>query len=228
MSQNKKYFGMTITQVGILAGLGIAACLLFAVTGWLVLGGGSNISFSRAPAATATPQYTPTVYVIPTFTPTVTPTPLPYEQLIPAGWKQFKTGLVELWLPNSFKTVDKDPDEELAILGANTKSSLYKMRVSVSYEPLVGDSLDEFVDAGIAKMDSQIRVVERRKVSLNSTEAIRMTFELRVETVDVNELVYVIQDGGTVWFILYAAQINEYYEMLPIFEQSAKTFRVVK
>jgi hypothetical protein len=55
-----------------------------------------------------------------------------------------------------------------------------------------------------------------------------MTFELRVETVDVNELVYVIQDGGTVWFILYAAQINEYYEMLPIFEQSAKTFRVVK
>jgi hypothetical protein len=230
MDQEKKYFGMTGMQVGILAGLGLVVCILFAVLGWMVLGGGNLKlpSFSRAPESTPTPQMTPTVFVIPTMTPTSTPTPVPYEQLVPPGWKQFKTELVEIWLPETFKSVKKDAGEEIAMLGGDAKSSFYRMRVSVSYEPLVGNSLDEFVDAGIAKMDPQIRVVERRKVSLNGAEAVRMTFELRIDTVDVNELVYVIQDGGTVWFIFYAAQINEYYNMLPEFEKSALTFRVVR
>jgi hypothetical protein len=57
---------------------------------------------------------------------------------------------------------------------------------------------------------------------------VRITFELRVETVDVNELVYVFQDGSAVWMVAYVAQINEFYDMLPTFEQSAKTFRTVK
>ena len=228
MSQNRKYLGMTSAQIGILIGLGAAVCILFAITGWFMLGGNISLPFSKAPDNTPTPQSTPTLIVLPTITPTATLTPIPYEQLIPNGWKQFKTELVEIWLPPSFKTTDKDVNEELALLGANTKSSLYKMRVSVLYEPLTGDSLDAYLDGGIAKMDPQARLVDRKNVSLNATEAVRMAFEMRVETVDVNELVYVIQDGSTVWFIIYAAQINEYFEMLPQFEQSAKTFRVVK
>jgi hypothetical protein len=228
MSQNRKYLGMTSAQIGILVGLGVAVCILIAVTAWLMFGGKVKLPFSRPPENTPTPQMTPTLFVIPTFTPTVTPTPIPYEQLIPNGWKQFKTTLVELWLPSSFKIADKDSDEELAISGANSSSSLYRMRVIVSYEPLTGDSLDAHLDAGLLKVDPQARLVERRKVSLNSTETVRMMFEMRVETVDVNQLVYVIQDGGTVWFIVYVAQINEFYDMLPIFEQSAKTFRVVR
>ena len=228
MSQNRKKLGMTSAQIGILIGLGAAACILFAVTGWLLFGGSIQLPFSRVSESTPTPQLTSTPFVLPTLTPTLTPTPLPYEQLIPNGWKQFKTGLIELWLPDSFKTTDKDANEELAALGANSDSSLYRMRVSVSYEPLAGASLDEHLDAGLLKLDPQIRLVERRKVSLNSTEAVRMMLEMRVETVDVNQLVYVFQDGGTVWFVVYVAQINEFYEMLPLFEQSAETFRVVK
>ena len=228
MSQNRKKPGMTSAQIGILIGLGAAACILFAVTGWLLFGGSIQLPFSRVSESTPTPQLTSTPFVLPTLTPTLTPTPLPYEQLIPNGWKQFKTGLIELWLPDSFKTTDKDANEELAALGANSDSSLYRMRVSVSYEPLAGASLDEHLDAGLLKLDPQIRLVERRKVSLNSTEAVRMMLEMRVETVDVNQLVYVFQDGGTVWFVVYVAQINEFYEMLPLFEQSAETFRVVK
>lgn len=226
MTQNRKTFGMTSMQLAILAGLGGAACLLFAVTGWLVFGGSLNIGFSRPPTETATPVLTPTIYVIPTFTPTVTPTPIPYEQLIPNGWKQFKTELVELWLPPSFKAVKKDADEELSLEGSN--SPLYNMRVGVSFKPLVGDSLDAFLDAELLKLDPQIRLVERRTVSVNGTDAVRIMFEARIETVDVNQLTYVFQDGGTVWFVIYIAQINEFYEMLPTFEQSAETFRVVR
>ena len=226
MARSRKILGMTSMQLAILAGLGGAACLLFAVTGWLVFGRGLNVGFSRPPTETATMVMTPTVYIIPTFTPTATPTPIPYEQLVPNGWKQFKTELVELWLPNSFKAVKKDAEEEMALEGAN--SPLYNMRVSVSYKPLTGDSLDAFLDAELLKLDPQIRLVERRTVSINGADAVRIMFEARVETVDVNQLTYVFQDGGTVWFVVYIAQINEFYEMLPTFEQSAKTFRMVR
>jgi hypothetical protein len=155
-------------------------------------------------------------------------TPIPYEQLIPNGWKQFKTELVEIWLPSSFKPIKTSEGEELALQGATSKNSLYKMMATVSYEPLTGGSLDEHLDSALLKLDPLIRLTERRKVSLNATDAVRMTFEGRVETVDVNQLTYAIQDGGTVWFVYYTAQINEFYEMLPIFEQSAKTFRTAQ
>lgn len=226
MTRQQKYFGMTSMQAMILAGLGGIACLLFAVTGWLVFGESLNVGLSRPPTETATPVLTPTVYVIPTFTPTVTPTPIPYEQLVPNGWKQFKTELIEVWLPNSFKAVKKDAEEELSLEGSS--SPLYNMRVSVSFKPLVGDSLDAFLDAELLKLDPQIRLVERRTVSVNGTDAVRIMFEARIETVDVNQLTYVFQDGGTVWFVVYIAQINEFYEMLPVFEQSAETFRMVR
>jgi hypothetical protein len=96
------------------------------------------------------------------------------------------------------------------------------------YEPMGTDSLDTYIDHQLVAIDPTIRVVERRKVSLNGIESVRMVFEARVKTVDVNELVYVFQDGTTVWAVFYVAQINEFYEMLTTFEQSAKTFRIVR
>ncbi len=228
MTKGRKYFGMTLQQVGILVGLGVLACLLFGVTGIFALRKGLSGLPSRAPAVTPTIRPTSTLMVIPSLTPTETATPVPYDQLIPAGWKQFKTGLIEIWLPPTFKSTNKAPAEELAVLGANSKKSLYKMRISISYEPLSGDSLDAHLDDRLSKMDPATRMVERRKVSLNSTEAVRMVFEGRVETVDVNELVFVMQDGSTVWSVVYVAQINEFYDMLPAFEQSIKTFRIVR
>jgi len=229
MTQNRKTLGMTSLQLGILFSLGALVCILFAFIAWVAFGKNIQMpSFSRAPENTSTPQMTSTPAVFSTLTPTATFTPIPYEQLIPSGWKQYKTELVEVWLPPSFKVVKKEPDEELSLSGSTSKSSLYKMRVVINYKPLIGDSLDAFLDGELSKMDPQVRLTERRKVSVNSTEAVRITFELRVESVDVNELVYVFQDGSAVWFVGYVAQINEFFDMLPTFEQSAKTFRTVK
>jgi hypothetical protein len=44
--------------------------------------------------------------VIPTSTVTQTAAPIPYEQLIPEGWVQIKSELVEIWVPASFKSMD--------------------------------------------------------------------------------------------------------------------------
>jgi len=235
MNQNRKYFGMTVAQIGVLGGLAGCAFLLFCVTGLLVLRNRSG-SASQSVAPTSAPQSTATLTIPPTQTATITPTPIPYEQLIPAGWKQFKTGLVELWLPPNFVEANKSvlgdisnlavPD--LIITEAKSKSSLYNMLVVVSFEPLVGESLDAFLDGELAKIPQQARVADRRKVYVNSTEAVRLLFEIRVNSVDFNDLTYVFLDGGTVWYVEYFAEINEFYNMLPNFESSAKTFRVVK
>jgi hypothetical protein len=236
MTQNRNYFGMTPTQIGILAGLAGIACLLFGLTGWLVFRGDSN-PFASAPQNTPVPQSTPTPFVMPTLRLTETPTPIPYEMLIPDGWVQFKTGLVEIWLPAEFKQADPSAFSdsadlampELFVREATSNSSLYQMLVMVSYEPLVGDSLDAYLDTEMAKLPSTIRVAERRKVLVHSTEVVRFVFEIRSDNnVDINDMAYVFLDGSTVWYVEYVAQINEFYERLSTFEQSVKTFRFVR
>jgi hypothetical protein len=235
MQQKRKFFGMTSSQLGILAGLAGAACLLFGLAGWFALRGKAG-PLQGAPETAPIPQATSTMIVIPTLTATQTPTPLPYEMLIPNGWAQFKTGLVEIWLPSNFKLGDSKllsesanfAAPELIMTKAASKSWLYQMLVTVSYEPLKTDSLDAFLDSKVAKFPAELRVAERRNVSVNSTDAIRLLFETRSRNVDIDILTYVFLDGRTVWYVAYGAQINEFYDMLPTFENSVKTFRIVR
>lgn len=235
MRQNRNFFGMTLSQLGLLAGLAGATCLLFGLAGWFVLRGKSGI-LARAPENTPVPRATSTLIVIPTLTPTQTPTPVPYEMLIPSGWEQFKTGLVEIWLPSSFKPGDAKSlsdwtnlaAPELIMTGSTSKSSLYQMLVTVSYERLTTDALDAFLDSKIAKFPTEVHMAERRKVSVNGTDGVRFVFETRSNNIDIDVLAYVFLDGSTVWYVEYGAQINEFYEMLPTFEDSVKTFRIVR
>jgi hypothetical protein len=77
MQQNRKFLGMTLSQLGLLAGLVGAACLLFALAGWFVLRGKSG-PLADAPENPPVPRATSTLIVIPTPAPTQTPTPVPY------------------------------------------------------------------------------------------------------------------------------------------------------
>jgi len=233
MYQNRKYFGMTGTQIGILGGLALLVFCLFAVLGYLVFSGGFNVGGSSQEIPTPNP--TATLAVIPTITPTALPTPIPYEQLIPSGWTQFRTDLVELWLPSSFKTAKSNSSgltslasSELLISRPAAKSTLYALWVNVSHEPLTSDSLDTFLDVKFQSLPAEYRLVDRQKLTVNSVPAVRAVVESSVKNFDVNELVYVFQDGGTVWYVLYAAQINDFYENMEIFQSSVKTFRFVR
>src|SRR5262245_40015182 len=140
--QNRKYFGMTGTQIGILAGMALAAFCLFALTGYLALGKGFN--FAASQQGSPTPIPTATLIVIPTITPTSLPTPIPYEQLIPNGWTQHRTALVEIWYPPAFKAAKSQSTEgattfavpEIILSKPGSTSSLYNMWAAVSYEPL--------------------------------------------------------------------------------------------
>ncbi|HEY5729742.1 MAG TPA: hypothetical protein VIS72_06790 [Anaerolineales bacterium] len=228
------FSGMTRTQIGILAGMAGFLALFLCFGGWFVLRNVGQGLLSPGQTPTVAPTVTSIVVILPTLTPTITPTPVPYEQLIPADWKQYKTSLIEIWLPNNFKLADKKTVNttagfalpELLITEIPSKSSAYNMLVGVSYDLMTGESLDAFLDAKFPSLPYQARVSDRRIVYVNTVEARRIVIEFRVNNIDFNDMVYVFQDGSTVWYVEYVAQIGEFFDNLSVFEQSVKTFRL--
>ena len=100
-------FGMTGTQIGILAGLAFAALLSVGGLLWLVLSGMSSpvpadqqpvsgLPSSSAGALSQTPT-SPLAAPTATITPPVSATTAP-----PSGWVEFKTDSAGIWLPASF------------------------------------------------------------------------------------------------------------------------------
>jgi hypothetical protein len=239
MNENKKYFGMTVTQLGILAGLAGLAFLSFCITGFLILGtrlgSVTNVALATIPADV--PQPTVTLSLPPTATSTPEPTPVPYESLIPNGWEQYRTALYEIWMPPGYKAVKTadilvtglggSPSVDLALRGATSSKSPNKIYLTVSYEPMNADTFESFLNTRLAGLG--LAPGERSKVALNTVPAVRLVFSGRKgSSTDINELTYVFVDGSTVWYVQYTAEITDYFNLLSTFEQSARTFRTVK
>ena len=226
---------MTRTQIGILAGLAGFLVLIVCIGSWLVLGSGRSTFSAPLVPPTAVPTITSIIATPPTLTPTIAPTAVPYEQLIPADWKQYKTPLIEIWLPGNFKQANKKTADilngftftELLITEVSSKSSAYNMQVAVTYDLMTSDSLDKFLEGKFPHLPYQARVTDRRTVYINTVEARRVVIEYRANNVDYDDVVYIFLDGSTVWYVQYAAEISEFFNNLPLFEQSVKTFRPV-
>jgi hypothetical protein len=236
MNGERKYLGMTGMQIGILAGMVGILCLIVSGGGGFALmnmrSGGSSVVVS---APTIAPTVTSAVVLSPTAVTTPTLTPVPYEQLVPADWKQFKTSLVEIWMPSNFRLADNKTVNNTAFTGSEmliteipSKSSTYSMLVNVSFDLMTGDSLDTYIRDQFPTLPYQAHVSDYQTVYVNSVEARRIMIELRINNIDFNDMVYVFQDGSTVWYVEYFAEITEFYENLSVFEQSIKTFRTVK
>src|SRR5262245_23794670 len=232
---NKKYLGMTVMQLSILAGLAGLAFLLFCIVGWLVIGQGMGAAQAVPP--TPSPFATATRIVPPTQTPTPASTPLPYETLIPIGWVQYKSPLYEIWLPAGYKNatpehlvtgLGNEPIVDLAVRGSYTAKSPNKIYVTVAYEPMTANSFDEFLNQRVTALGPMVS--ERTRVDLNTVPSVRLVFTGRKgnNNTDINELTYVILDGTTVWYVQYTAELTEFYNLLTTFETSAKTFRMVR
>lgn len=234
MTPQRRILGMTSAQIVIVVGLVVAVCVLFALMGWLVLGGDVPSLFQRA--LTLAPQSTATPFALPTITPTLIPTPVPYEQLIPAGWKQHKTALIEIWLPEGFKPVKASEIDEIVpesavselVLESDSGTDLYRNLAMVFHEPLNGETLDVFLERELPKVSQDYVMTSRRKTSLNAVDVMMITLETRSSNVVANTLMYIFQDGDTAWFVAYSAEISEYFTVQSQFEQSAKTFRIVR
>ncbi|HAV75767.1 MAG TPA: hypothetical protein DCX53_00270 [Anaerolineae bacterium] len=232
MGDERRFFGMTRMQTGIIGSLAALLILLSCVGGWLLFGN-AGIAFSSPATQTPQPTVTSAVVTLPTLTPTITPTPIPYERLIPADWKQYKTSLVEIWMPGNFKLADNKTKDitakfgvpDLLLTEVTSKSSAYTMLVSVSYDLMTGDSLDALLDEKFPAIPYQARITDKRTVFVNTHETRRIVIEFKVNNIDYNNLIYIFQDGSTIWYVSYVAQIAEFFDNLPVFEQSVQTFR---
>ena len=232
MNEDGRLFGMTRQQIGILGGMAGALLLLVCIGGVLIVARG-GLGFLGATAPTGVPTVTSVIVTPPTLTPTITPTPIPYDQVIPAGWNEYKTSLVEIWMPGNFKLADRNTNDitanfgvpDLLLAEVSSNASAYTMLVGVSYDVATGDSLDEVLDTKSLNMPYQARISDRRTVFVNTLEARRLIIEFRVNNIDYNNMVYVIQDGSTIWYVEYVAQIAEFFDNIGVFEQSILTFR---
>ncbi len=77
------------------------------------------------------------------------------------------------------------------------------------------------------KYPAEVRMVEKKKVSINARDAIRFVFETQSNHTSVRELAYLFLEGKTIWYVEYVVQCDEFSAMLPTFESSVKTFRTV-
>jgi hypothetical protein len=112
--RKKRYFGMTGSQIAILAGMLVVACIVIAVGGFMALSLSSSAPSSPSQIVSeASPQ--PTSTPLSTKTPTSTPTPWPTPTPI-AGWKKFEGDGAVIWLPETFIGGHPEKDRE-AILG---------------------------------------------------------------------------------------------------------------
>jgi len=181
-----------------------------------------------------------------TIEPTATPIP---------GWTKFEGGGVELWLPESFVGGDlsKDvgviadmlrrfaPDSEQIAQMIEQNPSMYALwafdsevgelgfltNMAVTTEQVLSAvTMDVYMDAALAQFPDWLQVLDRDIVPLGDHQAGRLVLEFSMAGVEGKEVMYAIKDDNTMWVITFATGKEEFEERLPVFEQSALTFKI--
>ena len=179
---------------------------------------------------------------------TAAPTPIP-------GWEKFEGKGVEVWLPESFEGGDLENDVDVVVQNLRRLGSEYEQTAEMIeqnpdmfaiwvFDSEVGPSgaltnlnvtsekvlsaitLDTYLDAVSGQLHSAFAIVEREIVTLSGYEAGRLVIEVSAPVLVAKELMYAIKEGGTMWVIAYTTGADEFDERLPIFEQSAETFKI--
>jgi len=208
---------------------------------------------ARTPAPVFTPSAAPTLTrtPLPTFTPT--PTPIPYQSFIPADWKQYKNDKEEMWLPPTFLYIDdpvafnKEVVDRFNKLGLNelaaqrkqqpptyeflfrgpVKSSLYIPEVFLKQYTRNGRTLADFIDAANAALPSNYSVLERKPFSFYGAQGERVVAQANYNNLYIGYVYYRVEYGDVIWEISCDAYLNDFYDLLPTFDQITQTFRPV-
>ncbi len=163
---------------------------------------------------------------------------------------------MEIWLPESYEGGDLTTDLEtlvakLRTLGpdfesvanmiesnpsafvlwafdSNVGEGGYLTNMNVTHEQVMSAvTLDMYVDAVRKQLPSAFTVTAQEEVQLGDYAAVRLVVDMDMNGLRVNELMYILKHGNTIWGITYATGISEFQERLPIFEQSAETFTLL-
>jgi hypothetical protein len=221
--RSKRIFGMTMVQFFILLCLGFS-----------ILGAGAWMA--------AKP-------------PTPTATPIPYEAHVPENWRQHTTENIEIWLPENFSRVDNQeafsrefteiyekiglgefikqrqknlPVYELLLRYNPATANQYIPTVFIKQFDRSGLSLPQFVDKAISVLGVNYSLVERKPFDFLGTQGERVIVQANYNNVYLNFVYYLALDGDTIWEIGADAHMDDFYNLLPVYDDIARSFRPLK
>jgi hypothetical protein len=248
----QRILGMTIPQLLILGCLTLSIICTF-VGGYWALNTvvASAYAIPILPGLNVTPLPTSTPAPTATLLPTASPTPITYESLIPAGWKQFKSENapgMEIWFPPSYVVLTESLmqandmnyvplSEAEGQEGLTSILNLVDMTASpymlyttfgMSTQPLPAADLDKTIDQEFANMMLNARLMERGNFEIRNYPARKVVFDITGNGVTAGLVAYLIQENGTVWYLGFTTPYNELYTRMPVFDQIAQTFRIVR
>jgi hypothetical protein len=171
------------------------------------------------------------------------------------GWKMFKGGGAELWLPASYEGGDlsKDLDvvvERVRALGPDYEAIARTMERNRSafaiwaFDSQVGESggltsvtvvservpssvtLETYLGLVSKKLTKDFRVVEQGVVPLALYHAGRVVLEAKLQGAHVKQMMYIVKGGSTVWVVSLATGADEFDARSPAFESSVRNIRV--
>ncbi len=171
------------------------------------------------------------------------------------GWKMFKGGGAELWLPASYEGGDlsKDLDvivERVRALGPDYEAIARTMErnrsafVIWAFDPQIGESggvtnvtvvrervpssvtLETYLGLVRKKLTKDFRVVEEGVVPLASYQAGRVVLEANLGGARIKQVMYMVKSGSTVWVANLATGADEFDQRSPAFESSVRNIRV--
>ncbi|MGH7252261.1 MAG: hypothetical protein ACREIE_00540 [Nitrospiraceae bacterium] len=171
------------------------------------------------------------------------------------GWRMFKGGGAELWLPASYEGGDlsKDLDvivERVRALGPDYEAIARTMErnrsafVIWAFDPQIGESggvtnvtvvservpssvtLETYLGLVRKKLTKDFRVVEEGVVPLASYQAGRVVLEANLGGTRIKQVMYMVKSGSTVWVVNLATGADEFDQRSPAFESSVRNIRV--
>ena len=245
MPRRKRILGMTFPQWLVLGVLALFLCCV--VVGgfwWLNSMVTAAYAVPNMPVSNATPLPTATLASTATPLPTPSPTPITYQSLVPAGWKQFTSTAapgMEIWFPTSYapltakekKTSIYDIESVTSLLtlkDVTPSSYLIYTTFEIVTRPVFGGTLNEMIDAEFGTLMRTGRLLERDPFvfQTESYSAQRLIFDINISGVDAGLVIYAVQVGGDLYYLGFGTPFNELYTRLSAFDQSAQTFRIVK
>ena len=230
-NNQQRYLGMTVTQLIVLACLGLATIGIMGFAAIMILGKMTSLDgITNPPTQENQAVFSP----LPTRTPFSSPTPIlpsltftatTYESLIPGEWKQAKYEKVELWMPAEF-VQKSDGGYLLYAENGNENGNGFIVSVNLTNEKTTLSNLDDFVQEGLTQFTPQMTFLEKKNFQIGTYEALRLKVQMIFNSVPMGEAIYFIKDGDTVWILSGLSHYDEFRNWILIFDKIARTFRI--
>jgi hypothetical protein len=246
---SRRWMGMSVRQIGLLAGMAALNCAVLCVAVSLLAGplgeAMGNTANTPTPAAD-----TPTAEVI---TPTITRTPTVMKTPI-GGWRVYSGNGMSITLPDSYIGGDPGSEatrikKELSAAGLDTSKIENLFTQTPPYRFLAygfpnGSSVHPFVliasDPGntASNLDAYINLIlqmdadsffflDRSNAYLDHYVAVRYTVESKTNRT-IREYQYFLQDeNASYWVIAYTTTLASFADRIADFELSAMTFQAL-